>query len=408
MMSCRGWPRLAALALFGCALLAVGTGWCLPGLGLAARLLALAAPGWAAPSWYSVVVLATAREGADVSSTVERLLAAGVRPPQILLLNAADPPQQLADFYRTFLLQPGVRALAPAARLRAPRGVGAAASTGDQRRRRRRQQQLAECTAVASAARQVLGGATWGRWDADWIVMLADDSSLRLRPGAGRELGAALRGYGGCSHGVVTLEGLAPGTADGYAFHRRVLGRVERAAAAMCAAWTDEPQLASAASSSAAAAPPTVELVLQRVVEDLSRADAGVAEPVRGLTYRADAPAATSDGMGTGTRTGTGTGAVAGGLPSLRCPATAQEMRIMVAVPTFNRPRYVNYASSSVVETSPPPATATGQAAWFHIHSAQDPPPLPYVQHRSPRTVKLRCAHMAADCSCDIVCVNVL
>jgi hypothetical protein len=33
---------------------------------------------------------------------------------------------------------------------------------------------------------------------------------------------------------------------------------------------------------------------------------------------------------------------------------------------------------------------------------------LPYVQHRSPRTVKLRCAHMAADCSCDIVCVNVL
>ncbi len=322
----RGWQRPVAMLLGASLLLAVGTDWCLPGLGLVAWVLEVVSPGWVAPSWYSVVVLATAREGADVTSTVERLLAAGVRPPQVLLLNSADPPQQLADFYRTFLLQPGVRALAPAAKLR-PRLASrhsAAAAAGSRRNglQWQQQQHLAECSAIAFAARQVLGGATWGRWDAAWILMLTDDSSLRFRPGTGTALGAALRGYTGCSRGVVALEGDTPGVILGYAFHRQVLGQMEHIASAICAARAKE------SGAQREATGPTVESTLQQIVEEMSRTGIGV-EMVPGLTYREGElgdslqPRAMKP------------------VASLQCPA-ADDMRVMVAVPTFNRPRCVS------------------------------------------------------------------
>ena len=323
-MRCHSWQRPMALLLGACLLLAVGTGWCLPGLGLVAWLLDVA-PSWVAPSWYSVVVLATTREGADVTGTVERLLAAGVRPPQILLLNSADPPQQLADFYRTFLLQPGVRALAPATKLR-PRpagrhGAAAAPGPGLDDLQWRQQQHLAECSAIESAARQVLGGATWGRWDSDWILILTDDSSLRFRDGAGRALGAALRGYYGCSRGIVALEDDAPGVTHGYAFHRRVLGRVEHIASAICAARAKE--LPAEAGLNAA---PTVQSVLQQIVKELRGTGSDVAT-LRGLTYRENDSSLRPAGIER-----------MKAAASLRCPA-AEEIRVMVAVPTFNRPR---------------------------------------------------------------------
>ena len=274
---------------------------------------------------YSVVVLATTREGADVTGTVERLLAAGVRPPQILLLNSADPPQQLADFYRTFLLQPGVRALAPATKLR-PRpagrhGAAAAPGPGLDDLQWRQQQHLAECSAIESAARQVLGGATWGRWDSDWMLILTDDSSLRFRDGAGRALGAALRGYYGCSRGIVALEDDAPGVTHGYAFHRRVLGRMEHIASAICAARAKE--LPAEVGLNAA---PTVQSVLQQIVKELSSTGSDVAT-LRGLTYRENDSSLRPAGIER-----------MKAAASLRCPA-ADEIRVMVAVPTFNRPR---------------------------------------------------------------------
>ena len=314
-MRYRSWQRPMALLLGACLLLAVGTGWCLPGLGLVAWLLDVA-PSWVAPSWYSVVVLATTRDGADVTGTVERLLAAGVRPPQILLLNSADPPQQLADFYRTFLLQPGVRALAPATKLR-PRPPG----PGPDDLLWRQQQHRAECSAIESAARQVLGGATWGRWDSEWILILTDDSSLRFRAGAGRALGAALRGYYGCSRGVVALEDDAPGMTHGYAFHRRVLGRMEHIASAICAARAKESPTEAGLNAA-----PTIQSVLQEIVKQL-RSTGTEVETLRGLTYREH------DGS-------LRPAAIEGMKPaaSLRCPA-ADEIRVMVAVPTFNRPR---------------------------------------------------------------------
>ena len=49
-----------------------------------------------------MAVLGTARRGADVGVVVERLLSAGVRPPQILLLNTVRPPQDYSGFYRVF------------------------------------------------------------------------------------------------------------------------------------------------------------------------------------------------------------------------------------------------------------------------------------------------------------------
>ena len=100
----------------------MGTGWCLPGLGLAARLLALAAPGWAAPSWYSVVVLATAREGADVSSTVERLLAAlNAVKSQRLVWTVERDVALLAEVWRTGAVT-GIALPTPkSARVAAPR-----------------------------------------------------------------------------------------------------------------------------------------------------------------------------------------------------------------------------------------------------------------------------------------------
>ncbi len=328
----RGWQRLIGMLLSACLLLAVGTEWCLPGLGLVAWVLASVAPGWVAPSWYSVVVLATPREGSDVTSTVERLLAAGVRPPQILLLNSADPPQQLADFYRTFLLQPGVRALAPATKLglrphqSSRDSAAAAAGSGRNDLQWHQHQHLAECNAIASAAQQVLGGATWGRWDAEWILILTDDSSLRFRPGTARSLAAVLRGYTGCSRGVVALEGDMPGVSLGYAFHRRVLGQMERIASTTCAARTKE----SVAKREGIG--PTIEALLQQIVEEMSRAGTGV-ELVPGLMYRENA-------AGVSLHPPAASGAMKP-VASLQCPA-ADEMRVMVAVPTFNRPRYLS------------------------------------------------------------------
>ena len=65
-MGVRRKRQAVSLALALLALLTVGTHWCLPGLGLAARLMSLCLPAWTAPSFYNVVVVATARGRADL------------------------------------------------------------------------------------------------------------------------------------------------------------------------------------------------------------------------------------------------------------------------------------------------------------------------------------------------------
>ena len=307
-------PRQAiSLALLALALLTVGTPVCLPGLGLVARLVTLLLPGWAAPSFYNVVVVATAREGADLGGTVDQLVAAGVRPPQILLLNAADPPQQLADFYLTFGDHDGVRALKSANRLRRP---GAAANRLLPGLAPERQRQLAECIAVNSAAEQVLDGATRGRWDAEWVVLLADDGSLRLRPGAGYELGAVLRGYGGCSRGVVALAGEGPNEIGGYAFRTSTLPKLASDAQEICTAWATAP-------AQSAAAPPTLESVLKHAYDEITAVASHAAPPaMHSLTYRVDAPAVAHAGKGRKKGVSDET---------LRCPSS-DEMRVMGAI----------------------------------------------------------------------------
>ena len=298
--------RRAAAAALLLLLLAVGTGWCVPGLGYIAELLTALAPGWAAPSFYSVAVLGTARRGADVGAVVERLLSAGVRPPQIMLLNTVNPPQDYSGFYTVFAQRwrLGIRGLAPSARLQAE---GAAEPARPD-----------ECLGVASAAEQML--LEVGKWEADWTVLLPDDSALRPSPSAGRELSGVLRGWDACRRGIVRL---APQRGDpplGWALHRALLPQLAAHTRGLCAQRAQRD-------------PPPFEAVLAEfeaaVLGDSGSGGGQQPLDVVGLFGRDASPPSPA--------------------PSLpRCPA-AQEMKLMVAVPTYNRPAYVELMASSLM-----------------------------------------------------------
>ena len=124
---------------------------------------------------FSVVVLAVDEQpNADVAASdlIERLVIAGVSPQQILLHSTTRLPRLASPgFYSAFVRQPGIGSLERRNSVSSGR------------------HELDECLAVASAADQLAKRNS----PSPWVIVIFDDWSLRLQPGAGKQLGAKCR-----------------------------------------------------------------------------------------------------------------------------------------------------------------------------------------------------------------------
>jgi hypothetical protein len=205
---------------------------------------------------------------------------------------------------------------------------------------------LSECWSIASAAEQMTQMHPTAH-QASWVVVMFDDGSLRLRPDAGRQLGVQLRGFASelrnFDSELVRLVGDAPpwaspldrkGIVDGYALRRTVLKEFACFSSALCTSWAD---------GSANIKPPRLESMMRRFSMDIMSSGAYVQE-IRGLTYHQAeqrTPLALRSWQSNHTWV----------LPLPQCPS-ANTMRVMVAVATYNRLKYVELMAESLMSST--------------------------------------------------------